>query len=506
MVFEQFDRLGNVSAVLRHLVRHDVQMPVRAVSGAAKGEIEWRRPNRWTVRDILHHPLYAGAYAYGRRQVDPRRHKSGQPGSGRVMMKQDAWHVFLRDRRPAYITWSQFEANLERLAANQNKASKPGVARNGSALLPGLIWCGRCGRRMFVNYGSGSRLRYDCNQMRAAYGLGGCQAFAGGTLDAAVVQKVLQALEPAALEVSVRVAEDLEGQQKQLEGQWGKRIERAHYDVDRAHRQYNAVEPENRLVARTLERAWEGKLAAERSLVEEFGRWRTRRPSALSPEQREQIRALAGDIPGLWNAPSTTNAERREIMRQLVERVVVQVDSKTEKMAVCIVWAGGHESHLTVQRTVNSIGQLSYGQDLLRRIKQLHGKGLNARQIAEALNEEKWLPTKRAKLFSREMVQRLRRVLHLAQPRPADPSRISKLSNDEWWMPQFARRVEIPEQTIYWWIRRKWVRARQIGGALGRWVIWADRAELKRLKQLHERSGRGIHQPKAGLPSASETK
>jgi hypothetical protein len=214
-----------------------------------------------TLSNLLHNPIYAGAYAYGRRPTDPRRRQPGRPGTGRLVAAPQDWPVLIKDRLPAYISWAQFEANLHQIQANA--ANDKGVIRRGSSLLAGLVVCGRCGLRMATQYrNNGHDLRYCCSSMAVSYGQQPCQSLVGRTLDEWVGQQVLAALQPAALEVSLKAIEDVQAERARLHLHWHQRLERARYEAERAQRQFNAVEPENRLVARTLERQWEAALQA----------------------------------------------------------------------------------------------------------------------------------------------------------------------------------------------------------------------------------------------------
>ena len=269
LVFGTFARLGTLNAVLRYLVEHQVQLPVRVHAGPAKGEIEWRRPNRETLQIMLHNPVYAGYYAYGRRQVEPRRKVPGRPGTGRVVKDSGEWLVLLPGRMPAYITAEQYEANVARMAANRQTAATPGAPRDGSALLSGLLRCGRCGgHRMTVRYHDSTAAArsvhgYVCAFYQVNYGTGGpCQHIAGPALDAYVTSQVLEAVAPAAVEVSMAAAAQAEDERAMLDRLWRQRMERARYAADRARRQYQLAEPENRLVTRQLEAA--GKPRSQR--------------------------------------------------------------------------------------------------------------------------------------------------------------------------------------------------------------------------------------------------
>jgi len=393
LIFEQFERLGTVDGLLRYLVAHGIRLPVRSREGTTKGELEWHRPNRTTLHNMFHNPTYTGAYAYGRRQADRRRQQPGRPGTGRVTTPLEKWPILFCDRRPAYITWEQYERNKLQLEGNRSRTYNRGVARNGAALLAGLIWCGRCGKKMYVHCHSGggvdsrNRYSYVCSRERSDYGGALCQHFSGALLDEAVSQQALQALQPAALEVSLRVAEDLEADQARLYGQWRNQLERARYDADRAERQYHAVEPENRLVARTVEKAWEEKLAAERKLQEEFTRFRAHHPQTLTTDQKEQILALASDIPALWRAENTTNVQRSEILRQLLERVAVTVEGRSEILRVCLMWSGGYKTSVVARRPVRNAEHLSYWPELLHRVTTLRAQGRISGEIADSLNQ-----------------------------------------------------------------------------------------------------------------------
>jgi len=208
--------------------------------------------------------------------------------------------------------------------------------------------------------GCGGRLRYACSQMAVNYGESFCQSLVGQVVEDWVSAQVLRALEPAALEISLRVAADLEGERHHLHQHWQQRVERAQYQVERAARQYQAVEPEHRLVARTLERQWEEALAAEVALQADYARFQAEQPAALTAEERAAIQRLATAIPALWQAPTTTAADRQAIVRQLVERVVVTVHGESEQVDAQIHWFGGHGTQTTLIRPVARLDQLSY--------------------------------------------------------------------------------------------------------------------------------------------------
>src|SRR5262249_46947870 len=288
-----------------------------------KGELCWRRPTRETLQIMMHNPIYAGFYAYGRRRVEPRRKVPGRPGTGRVVRGADEWLVLLSDRMPAYLAVQRFEATLARMAANRQVAEAAGAARDGSALLAGLLRCGLCGgHRMTVRYhGPRSAYSYVCGYLQANYGQQGtCQHIAGPALDRYVTDQVLAAIAPATLEVCLAAAEHAEAERAQLDTLWRQRLQRARYAADRARRQYQLAEPENRLVVRQLERDWEAALAEVDRLAGDYQRFTDTHPKTLSPRERDVIRALAADLPAVWHAPTTATTDRKEILRTLIEQ------------------------------------------------------------------------------------------------------------------------------------------------------------------------------------------
>ncbi|MGB3122273.1 MAG: recombinase family protein, partial [Pseudomonas sp.] len=209
LIFDQFDRLGTMNAVLRHLVADGIQIPVRPARGPSKGQLEWRRPSQSSLQNMLSHPAYAGAYVFGRSCQSKQARQQKRPNR----LPRDQWLVLLRDRHPAYISWQQFEENQVRLEQNRSRYASRCSVRRGRALLTGLVVCGRCGCRLRTQYGGrNSRPRYNCSTNKTRYGDEQCQSFAAEALDDEVARLTLKALEPSALDVSLEVAQDIQQQ------------------------------------------------------------------------------------------------------------------------------------------------------------------------------------------------------------------------------------------------------------------------------------------------------
>ena len=483
LIFDQFDREATMHGLLRYLVHHQIRIPVRPAGGPSKGQLEWRRPNRATLQNLLRHPSYAGAYRFGHRPTDPRKKQPGRPNTGKLIRRPEECLVLIRDRLPAYISWDRFEANQKRLTSNRNLPALPGAPRNGPAVLAGLVRCGRCGRRLVVRYsGPKNRPTYTCTRGSADYGEPLCQGLSNGTaLDELVARQLLAAVQPAALEASLAAVAGVERQRAELTRQWQLRRERAAIAVDRAARQYQACEPENRLVARELERRWEDALKAKRQLDDEYDRSARSAPAELCDTALSSIRALAADLPAVWSAATTTPADRQRIARLLLERVVVTVDKASERVDVTLHWVGGTVRPHAITRPVTRYSQQSDYPRLVARLRELCTGRLNSAGIAQRLNAEGFCPPKRTNRFTAEMVLRL--TTHLGLARRRRHGSPAGLEPDEYRPMGLARRLGISRDTIRRWLRAGWLNLRRDED--GHHVIWADAGELRRLRELH---------------------
>ncbi|WP_372404421.1 recombinase family protein [Streptomyces luteireticuli] len=494
LVFAQFERIGTLHGMLRYLVDHDIQLGIRLREGPDKGTLEWRRPNRMTLQTLLHNPAYAGIYAYGRRRVDPRRKDPARPSTGRVVQARDEWLVMVPDVLPAYITVAQFEANEAKLAANRARAETMGAVRNGPALAAGLVFCGRCHRRVIVRYHtqeSKAVPEYVCSREVTNYGAARtCQLLNAACVDRFVEQQVLAALTPAAVEVSLQAADQVMSERAELEKLWAQRLERAEYEADRARRCYHLAEPENRLVVRQLEKEWETALASQQKLREEHARFTRTSPRTLTPAERRTITTLAGDINGLWHAKTTTVTDRKEIIRAIVDKVVVTVAGTTERVTAVIVWAGGATTSGELVRPVQRLDQLSYYPQLTSRIRELAGQGTGASGIADRLEAEGYRPAKGGKRITATTIRNLMRRLgcpagRVHRHRPALPG--EGPGPDEWWLKHLAAELDMTTSTLYAWINRGWITTRRESSWPHRLIAHAGQQELAELRERRTR-------------------
>lgn len=491
LIFDTFDRRGSVNSLLRWMVTHDVKLPIRPHFGSTRGELEWRRPNRATLLNLLHHPIYAGAYRWGHRETDPRKKIAGRRSTGRTLKSHEDCRVLIRDRFPAYITWEEFERNQQRMAENSRIGTALSAPRHGPSVLSGLIRCGRCGASMLVGYAnvhaaSGAKtLRYSCMRDAIDYGVETCQSLSGAVLDSFVSERLLQAVSPASLELSLAASIDITQERRQLDDHWQQRLTRSRYEVEQSRRQYHAVDPDHRLVARELERRWDEALRADERLQVEYAKFAKDCPKQLSPEERDLILLLSHDLPALWHAPTTSPEDRQTIARLLLEEVIVSVEGNTDRVEVELRWTGGFSSRHTLLRPVQTYEQLSNFCELAARIDELRATGHSLSEIAVRLNAEGFRPPKRSQQFTAGILSRfLRERGTRTGPLPRSVTHEDHLQPDEWWLCDLAARLQMPIATMHRWQRVSWVTSRKVQAAGNRWAIFADAEELDRLTQL----------------------
>jgi DNA invertase Pin-like site-specific DNA recombinase/uncharacterized protein YndB with AHSA1/START domain len=476
LVFERFRVEPSAWAVMRWAHETGLAFPTRrpATQGA---EVEWKPLGITRLIDMLHNPIYAGAYAYGRRPQskalvdgDIRRVRA----AGRT---PEEWAVCQREAHPGYITWETYLENQEKLRRNvhHSKGVSPGAPREGKALLTGLLLCGRCGRRMRTNYGRASQRHwyYLCPGDRDK-GEKTCWMMGGESLDAAVEKLFLDTLVPAELEVSLAVEREVSAQADGLAAQWRSRMEQARYEAHRAERRYKAVEPENRVVARTLEREWEEKLRQLQEVERHYAEARRRRHVELTSEERGRIRALARDLPAVWRAPTTRPEDKKAMLRLVVEAVcVTPVDVPRRSAQVEVQWHSGATSRLTLARPLQR-EKLRTPDKVVARIRKLAAAGLCDADMAERLNEEA-VPTAAQKRWTVWAIRWVRQRHHIPRVAPDAPRSIpipDRHPDGRYSLAGAAKRFGVTPTVVRGWARRGLVPASREDFGQRRGVYW----------------------------------
>jgi DNA invertase Pin-like site-specific DNA recombinase len=391
-VFELFRREGVARRVVRDLKADALELPARVMAKEEYGTVMWKTPTLSTVIRILQNPAYAGIYVYGRWDYSGDR-RSVKTGKHLPHLRPVAqWPVHIDAHHPGYLSWEEFVSNQARLRQNWNRDGSRGAAREGTALLQGLVVCGRCGHTMGVQHHSAHERRSSMYVCQQGYSNGDthiCQSMTSRAVDAGVVQAFLEAVSPESLPIAIRVLDqiehDLAGQRRQRELQ----LEQARYDARLAQRQYERVDPDHRLVAGELERRWNEKLERVAQLEQAHAKAEAEAQWDLTSEERAAISTLSQDLPAIWAAPTTTNQDRKQLLRHAIECVQLDGVSRAGQIDVQIRWRSGVITHFAVERYRRGTDSLKTPADAVDRIHELAGTSTYT-EIAVQLNTEGW--------------------------------------------------------------------------------------------------------------------
>ena len=442
LIFTTFRELPSCGKLLNYLCRNDILIPRRQISGVHQGDILWKRPTYGALYEILTIPTYAGTFVYGRRQA--------QRGTmTRLRKSMDEWKYIHHDIYPAYITWENYLDNQRKLRANRplssaHPDSDAGASRQGGALLQGLVFCGKCGHRLLTAYKPYGR--YCCHTAKRQYGEPVCDQFKASVIDDVVVAAFFDALQPAQLDALEQVLADQEREYAQIKQNWQHRIRQATYETQRAQRQYNAVDPENRLVAAELERRWEATLRTLQETQSAYKAFeRQRSPLELSPELCDQFRHICQTLPALWD--ELPNSDKKELLRSLVTRVIVQRE-KPDQVNLKIVWVSGHFSEHSTWIAIHHLKATSHYEQLVARIHDLWQQQLDDQAIAKRLTQEGFTSARLDHIspYTVQSIRMEKRWLTSSSPKIETPTGYLKVA-------ELAERLQVGPHWLYKRIR-----------------------------------------------------
>jgi len=439
------------------LLEEDRQLPRKSSSDR---QVRWVTASYKAIHDILTNPVFAGAYAYGRKRTE-RRVTDGVISEHQRRAPREEWHVCIEDHHPGYITFERYLANQERLRANWRapRGEGGGAAREGRALLQGLIRCGRCGRRMQVGY-SGKTLvpDYSCVRGNQLYGTKRCQSVGGRRIEQVVLDSVFDALRPAAIEATLRALEHTKDEHQTRVRSAELELERAQIHADRARRQFDGCEPENRLVARTLEREWEQRLtavrAAERAVAEVAGK----RLDPLNEQEIAWCRRAGADLRKVFDATSTSDRERKQLLRAILTDVVVTVDRASEQhiAELRVVWDGGAVTEHSVPLLRTGSHTRCTDQDTIDLVRRL-AEQYPDKQIAAILARQ-GRRTGAGNPFTAPNVHGLRSYHKI----PAAPVRATTHDDEMVTIAKAALELDVSTATVHRWLREGFITGEQI--------------------------------------------
>lgn len=450
-VFEKFDELGTARQVYVWWRDEGLPFPVRRLAPRVH-PVVWSAVSYRLVLQTLHPPIYAGAYVFGRSET----RRELDPESQRLVVrrvKRKDWPVLIKDHHPAYIPFEKYVQNQERIRSNEAMGprtddSHQGAAREGRALLQGLVRCGQCGRRMVVNYGGASAartLQYRCLRARVLYLGPECQLVGGKRIEATVVEAFLQVTEAAGPAAAALAGESVRAEREAAERAWQLQVEKAEYEAQRAERQYNAVEPENRTVARELERRWNERLV-ELETVRARATAARAGQQPLTKEELARAHTLGNDLGQIWHAPTTTVRDRKRLLRCLIEEVQLRTEAK--RHLVRIVWKGGTITDRELVRLAPGSQGTRTAEDTIALVRKL-ALEFDDSQAARILNRQ-GRRSGLGRAFTQSSVRSLRAKNRIPQcaSKPARDEREGPFTADE-----AARELGVTMTTIHRWLR-----------------------------------------------------
>jgi len=475
LVFSLFRQTGSAYGVVRHFTQHHLRFPKRSYGGVWKGKVIWGQLGHGRVLGVLSNPSYAGAYVFGRYRGAKSISTEGQIQSKVKRLPMDSWLVLIQDHHPGYLNWEEYLENQQML--EQNQTNQPdqllsGAAREGRALLQGLLLCAHCGRRLSPRYtGHGGIYPvYECTRRHedARYSAQ-CVHIQADLVDQAIGHRILEILRPEQIEIALRAVKELERRGQAVDQQWQMRLERLDYQAQLAQRRYEEVDPSNRLVAATLEQRWNAALQELQTAQEELQRHRQQQGLELTEEQKNQLLALAQDLPRLWKSPTTSAPDRKRMLRLLLKDITVEKRRAERKAVLHIRWQGGAVEDLLVELPLPAPDKVRYPEATVNRVRSL-AQSMTDPQIVATLNEQGLLSAK-GKPFTLSMIKWIRWRHDIPAPSLKNPAELT--------VGEVADRVGVSPGVVYYWIERDHLPARRLGPGRPYWITLGAEKEAE---------------------------
>jgi DNA invertase Pin-like site-specific DNA recombinase len=486
LLFQFFRDTGSAYGVAHRFAEKGLKFPKRAYGGVWNGQLIWGHLTDRRVLSVLHNPAYAGVYVFGRFRCVKQILQDGQIRQRVRERPRDTWLVEIQNHHPGYLSWEDYLENLDRLEGNCThgpETALPGAAREGLALLHGLLMCGQCGRRLTVRYrgNGGIYPTYECNwRRRQAQAKRACMTIPCPPLDEAVTDRVLKAVDAEQLTLALAAHDELAQRDESLLRQWHMRLERAQYEADLAQRRYEQVDPANRLVAAWLESRWNEALRRVGEVRHQMTEFQRRQTRTFSAEQRDAILALAGNLPQLWCADTTLAKDKKRILRLLVEDITVERGEGRE-VQLHVRWSGGACEDLRVTLPAKIQDRLRYPSERIEEIRRLAAEHTDA-EIVDAFNRRGQLSS-RGQPFTAKMIAWIRSKHRIPAVKLRRP--------DELTVDEIASKFGVSRGVVYYWINRKILPARQLAANRPYWITLSEQQEKELRTSV--RSSKRIH-------------
>ena len=481
LVFEKFRETGSAYGVVQQFGEAGITFPKRAYGGIWKGKLVWGRLTHARVLNILKNPSYAGVYAYGR-----YRYKKIITPKGNISYKIEkipygSWQVTIRDHHEGYISWDDYFQNKEILQKNRTNSEETilnGSAREGLALLQGLLICSKCGRRITVRYkGNGGKYpTYECNwRKREGLTKKSCLSLRCEIADNAITARILDVLKPEQLSIAIKAMENLEQRENTMSNKWHMKIQRAEYDAQLAQRRYEEVDPSNRLVAATLENRWNSALLNLEEVKKQHHEHLIEEHIILTPLQKEKILAIAQNLPVLWKAPTTQAKDRKRMLRLLITDITVEKLTESGKVILHIRWQGGACEDIVCDLYPKASDKYRYSKEIIAKVSNL-SKTMTDAQITADFNME-GMKSAKGKSFTVAMIKWIRYKYSI-------PASSLKMEN-ELTVREVANKFAVSHHVVYYWIERGYVKTRRLTGGSPYWISIEPNKEIELKRRAH---------------------
>jgi DNA invertase Pin-like site-specific DNA recombinase len=475
LIFTLFRQTGSAYGVVRYFSEHNLNFPRRAYGGVWNGKVIWGKLNHGRVLSILSNPSYAGAYVFGRYRGVKSISTDGQVQAKVQRQPMDSWLVLIQQHHPGYIGWDDYLENQQMIQKNQTNTPEQcssGAAREGRALMQGLLLCAHCGRRLSPRYtGNGGIYPvYECTRRKedARYSEQ-CVTIQADRVDQVLSERILEILQPEQVEIALRAVKELERRGQAIDQQWRMRIERLEYQAQLAQRRYEEVDPSNRLVASALERRWNEALVELKTAREELHQSRQQQGLELTEEQKAQMRALAQELPRLWKSQTTSAQDRKRMLRLLINDITVEKRRPERKAVLHIRWQGGAVEDLPIDLPLSAPDRVRCPETLVNRVGSLAATMTDA-QVASTLNEEGLLSAK-GQCFTPSIVKWMRYRYKIPAP--------SLKGSDELTVREVADHFTVSVGVVYYWIEHGHLPARRVGPGLPYWITLGAEKETE---------------------------
>jgi DNA invertase Pin-like site-specific DNA recombinase len=476
LVFDVYRETNSAYAVAQHFFKNQLKFPKRSYGGAWDGKLIWGDLSHSRVLSIIKNPCYAGVYVYGRHKSETRISKDGGIRQHLRVAPMNEWEVKIKDHHEGYISWDEYLTHHEYLKDSRTNCATnllPGPAREGHALMQGIIFCSKCGRRLSVQYtgNGGIYPTYQCTwKKRDGQSDKACMYVSAKLVDDALSSRIIDVIQPSELQLAVDAYDEVERRHSSVDRQWMMKIERAKYDIDLAQRRYEQVDPSNRLVASTLERQWNGALRALELLEEEYDAAASKKEMSVISDKKDKVLKMGGSLVSLWTSKTTKEKDRKRILRLFIKDITVDCNPEGKELLLSIRWQGGAIEKLKLDRPLKIHEKWKHSSELIEKVKEL-SKTMNDRSIVKFFSDQ-GQKTNKGNPFTIGCIKWIRYKHSIPTSRGKRDGDLS--------VKEIMAKYNVSYHVVNYWIKRKVVNARKETGSP--WWITLNRQTEERLE------------------------